>query len=353
MRSTNLDVAAAPSLALAARTAEFERRVDAVRGLLSRRGVGAAVLVARRNFAWLTVGGVNHVVLAADDGAAPILVTQEGVTVLAPINEAARIREEEIADLDVEIVELAWFDANAADREAARRASGSLANDADLEDELAAHRSVLPDVDADRLRWLGHAVDAAVGEAIRSIRRGDREDDIAARLQFLLASVGIRVPVVLAAADDRIVRYRHPLPGPTQVERRLMLVAVAERWGLHAAVTRFAELEEPDRQVARRFAAVRSVQEAMHAATAPGATLGDVLDAARAAYAETGFAEEWRLHHQGGSIGYRGRERIAVPGDATPVRPGMAFAWNPSITGVKVEDTILLGADGSREIITR
>jgi Xaa-Pro aminopeptidase len=128
---------------------------------------------------------------------------------------------------------------------------------------------------------------------------------------------------------------------------------VVERWGLHAAITRIRELEPPGAELERRREAAAHVLEAMHEATRPGATFGDVLQAAVDAYGRAGFPGEWELHHQGGSIGYQGRERIAVPGDRTPIEPGMAFAWNPSITGAKAEETILLEPNGSRRILTR
>jgi Xaa-Pro dipeptidase len=115
---------------------------------------------------------------------------------------------------------------------------------------------------------------------------------------------------------------------------------------LHAATTRFAELEPLDEDLLGRTQAVGRVHAAMVAATRPGQTLGDVIAAAQRAYADAGHPEEWRLHHQGGIIGYRGRERIAVPGDPTRIEAGMAFAWNPSIAGAKAEETILL--DGSQ-----
>ena len=58
-----------------------------------------------------------------------------------------------------------------------------------------------------------------------------------------------------------------------------------------------------------------------------------------------------RNHHQGGLTGYEPREFLAIPGSQEMVVEGQAFAWNPSIAGAKVEDTILVGAAGN-EIIT-
>ncbi len=200
---------------------------------------------------------------------------------------------------------------------------------------------------------LGALAVSAADAGLAAVTLGDTETDGVAAMTEIVARHDARAPVVLAAADERIDRYRHPLPAGAAVRRRLMLVLVVERWGLHAAVTRIRELEPPDAELARRNEAAAAVLDAMHGATRPGATLGEVLASAQAAYRDNGFPEEWELHHQGGSIGYQSRERIAVPGDTTPVEPGMAFAWNPSITGAKAEETLLLLPDGEQRVVTR
>jgi Xaa-Pro aminopeptidase len=48
-------------------------------------------------------------------------------------------------------------------------------------------------------------------------------------------------------------------------------------------------------------------------ATRPGRTLGEAFEDCTRFYAEAGFPDEWKLHHQGGSSGYGSREVIATP----------------------------------------
>lgn len=332
------------------RAAEVNRRIVAIRDLIRARGATAALLRMRRNFAWLTAGGQNHVVLTTEVGFAPIHVSLDEIWVEAPINEADRIRDEELDGLPIEVRPLRWQEPHAAGL--APWPHPDALTDLDLEPDLSLLRSRLPALDRERMRWLGARTISALETALRETRAGQAEDEAASAAVEILGRDGIRVPVVLVAADERIERYRHPLPGPTRIKRRLMLVLVAERWGLHAAATRIRELEKPAAELLRRIAATRTVEAALHEATVPGATLGDVYEIARRAYAKSGFPGELDRHHQGGIIGYQGRERIATAGDTTTIEPGMAFAWNPSITGAKAEDTFILNENGTREIVT-
>jgi hypothetical protein len=91
-----------------ARVTEVHPRLRDVRVRLARAGAAGTVLGLRRNFAWLTAGGSNHVVMASEDGASPGLITAQEAVVLAPINEAARIEAEEVAGLPVEVTAGAW-----------------------------------------------------------------------------------------------------------------------------------------------------------------------------------------------------------------------------------------------------
>lgn len=324
-------------------------RLEQLRAVLTDAGAQGVLLRTRRDFAWLTLGGANHVVLASETGAAPLLVTAREAAVLAPVNEAARISAEEVSGLPVEVRSVSWWeDAGPA---AAAMTPGRLVGEDDLARPLEALRTALGAAEHARLQWLGALVADSVESALASVTRGQSEESVAADVSAAVARHGARAAVLLAAADDRINRFRHPLPTALPIGRRLMVVAVIERWGLHAAYTRFRELEAPDADIVRRRESLAGVLDAMREATAVGRSLGDVLDAARSAYAARGMDDEWALHHQGGSIGYAPRERIAVPGDKTPIRAGMAFAWNPAAVGYKLEETLYLDADGRQHVV--
>jgi Xaa-Pro aminopeptidase len=147
------------------------------------------------------------------------------------------------------------------------------------------------------------------------------------------------------------VAYRHPLPTEKRIERYVMLVLCLRRKGLIAASTRLVHFGAMPDDLERRARAVATVDARMIAGTRAGRTLQEQWQLAAEAYRDAGFPEAIEGHHQGGSIGYLTRERLAIPGDTTPMAVAQAFAWNPSARGVKSEDTVLLTGDGP-EVLT-
>jgi antitoxin VapB len=190
-----------------------------------------------------------------------------------------------------------------------------------------------------------------MNDTIRVVRPGVSEFEIAAKLSFETQLRGAQPIVKLVATDERIFHYRHPLPADREMERYAMLVLCGRKDGLIASITRLVHFGKLPDDLRRKAEAVARIDATFIAHTRPGAALGDIFAQAQAAYSETGFADEWRLHHQGGPASSDARDWVATPSSPEIVVAGQAYAWNPSITGTKSEDTILVGAE-SNEVIT-
>jgi antitoxin VapB len=93
------------------------------------------------------------------------------------------------------------------------------------------------------------------------------------------------------------------------------------------------------------------VNATLLSATRPGTVGADLYKFAARTYANEGFAGEEHLHHQGGACGYRTRDWVVHPASSEVVQDSQAFAWNPSITGAKVEETSIAFTDRT-EVIT-
>jgi Xaa-Pro dipeptidase len=163
-----------------------------------------------------------------------------------------------------------------------------------------------------------------------------------ARIAYALMQRGIEPSVLLMAVDDRIRKYKHALSHTGRLERFGMLNLCARRWGLAISITRFVYFGTMPQELRDKFRAAGAVYAALLDGTRAGATSAQLYARAQEAYRAAGYADEEAQHHQGGATGYRERVWLATPGGSETVAEPQAFAWNPSIQGGKVEDTVLL-----------
>ena len=131
-----------------------------------------------------------------------------------------------------------------------------------------------------------------------------------------------------------------------------MLVTCARRQGLVASLSRIVCAGDVPEELKRRMNASARVNAKLLAATRPGTLGSELYRVAADAYAEEGFPGEERLHHQGGGAGYRTRDWVAHPASTETVQNNQAFAWNPTVTGSKAEETCIATAEGV-EVITK
>ncbi|HSV56188.1 MAG TPA: M24 family metallopeptidase, partial [Magnetospirillaceae bacterium] len=186
----------------------------------------------------------------------------------------------------------------------------------------------------------------AVEETALEIRPGDEERAVIGRLSSRLWSRGMDFVTAFCAADDRISRYRHPVATDAAIRKRAMISVNSRRRGLIVSLTRFVQFGSLSADLRKRYEDNVQIDCIMMAATRPGRAASEVFLEAVKAYVERGYPEGYRLHHQGGAIGYVGRDYRATERTADIIRENQAFTWNPSITGVKSEDTMLATASG-------
>ncbi|NLX13644.1 MAG: M24 family metallopeptidase [Phycisphaerales bacterium] len=344
------------------RRGEMEQKWRTVIAYLDDHQLDAIILSRRCNFAWFTAGGLNHVSTAADVGAASLLITREDISCITSTIEAPRIGAEELSDLGIDMQVHLWYDAADTDQTWAKaivnrrtacdaRIAGLPASVKPLDADFDRLRWTLNEAEVERYRALGREVAECLESACRKARPGMSEHTLASLVAGNLLERAIRPPVLLIAADERVERYRHPIPADKKFRNYGMAVACGERSGLLVSCTRLFSFKPIDALLARKHEAVCAVDAALIAASRPGRSLGEVFAVGQKTYAELGFAEEWTLHHQGGLTGYVGREVRGAPGSILEIQTNQAFAWNPSITGTKSEDTIIVG-ERDNEIIS-
>jgi Xaa-Pro aminopeptidase len=335
---------------------EFEKKQEIIRSLLDQKNLDALLLHKVSSFAWATCGANSYINTAATEGTAKLLVTKKAKYLITNNIEAPRLdQEENLKNQGWEFVTNSWFEPH----DPLIELSGGSKTGSDsphpgcenLEGEIAYLRSQLLPEERRRITKLGKICAEAMDEVTRKVQPGKSEYEIAGLLSQAVESRGVQAIVNLIATDERIFKFRHPLPTQKEMERYAMLVLCGRKWGLVCSLTRLVHFGKMEESLKRKMEAVAFVDGTLIAATKPGRSLGEVFQKAVEAYSETGFPDEWNLHHQGGAAGYEPREYLGLPGSSYFVSTGQAYAWNPSITGVKSEDTILITENG-RQILT-
>lgn len=335
---------------------EYAQKQTRIKMLLDQHKLDGLLLRRASSFAWATCGAASYVNTASSFGEASLLITAQHRYLVTNSIEAPRIElEEKLKYQGWEFVVSPWYknEDNIAKLTKGLKfgADSPYPGMVDLSSEMARLRANLTQEEGVRFRVLGRLCAEAMDNAIRATQPGDTEHQIAARLDFESRNRGIQPIVNLIATDERIFTYRHPLPTFKALDRYAMLVLCGRRWGLVCSITRLIHFGALPDDLRRKADAVAMVDATYIAATRPGNDLDQVFQRGVEAYAAAGFAGEWQLHHQGGPAGYEPREYIAKPGLKEVVLLGQAYAWNPSITGAKSEDTIQVAEHGN-EILT-
>ena len=312
------------------------------------------LLSQRANFSWYTCGLRNYVSVGSETGNCHMLVTEHGAIVITSNIETPRLRLEDFAGADapanIEIVEFPYYDLAQRAKVFAELMGGRriacdsilpLAPAPLLAGDFARLRWSLTESEIERYRSLCNDTVAAVEFVARDAEPGTSEHELGGMVAGALRACGCVPWIVLASADERAEKFRHPLPTGRQVRRFFMLSVVAERGGLMASTSRLVSFGPIDDLLARKHEAAAMIDAAMITSTHPGVPYAEIFKQAQAAYARSGFPHEWQLCDQGGSTGYLPRELLAAPAEQTQVLPEQAFAWNATISPARCEDTII------------
>lgn len=340
---------------------ELDEKTERLVRLAAESSVNGILLVTQPGFAWLTGGGSNRIDGSRETGNGALLVRADGRRfIIANSIEMPRLVAEELG-AGWEPIEYPWTHDHARPDTVARlahdAAGGAVGGDWPLPDvtvmdrALVRARAPLTHAEVDRYRVLGADAGRALGSIARQLTPGLQERQVARRVHDAAASINARAVVLLVAADDRLARFRHPAPTARVWARTVMIAACIERGGLIVALSRIVSAGAVPDDLSRRTEATARVFGRLLQASVPAADGRTLFSVAQRAYEEAGFKGEEARHHQGGAIGYRPRDWIAHPASEERIERRQALAWNPSITGTKVEDTVLLTETG-QELIT-
>lgn len=200
--------------------------------------------------------------------------------------------------------------------------------------------------------------DVAIAQVKQLLTEGCTEAEFAAELEAEMRRRGSSGPAfetIVASGPNSAMPHARP---SERVVGRGELVVVdfgATVDGYRSDMTRTLCVGEPEEELARLVDAVFAAQRAGLRAVADGVAGGEVDAACRDVLSEAGYGEAF-LHSTGHGVGLeiheapavaQGSADILAAGTIVTVEPG---AYLTGRGGVRIEDTVLVGASGGRAL---
>lgn len=219
-------------------------------------------------------------------------------------------------------------------------------------------RSVKAPQEIERMRIAGRALAAGMRAAIDVVKPGMLETEVLAEAEYAMAKAGsmgssFRMQVLTHSRQLDL----HPYASRTPIEDNAPVVIHlgASCDGYVAKMCRTLFLGEPKPESLRIYEVLKETQKAAVAVLRPGATCGDIYDAATAYVESQGFGKSWVMEHIGYGVGIRQSEfyPIISKGSTTVLQENMVVdlllptIYIPGVGGPRITDTIWIREDGA------
>jgi len=325
---------------------------ERVHAFLEQEGLDVLVIGRPDNFAWLTAGGDNRVIMTSELGFGYLVVTRDKKWLVSHSMDGQRFIDEQVPGQGYDLVTSFWHQASPEQtvfnltRGKVVGADFALQGARQYGKELVDLHYPLTDLEIERCRWIGRAAHRILTQVAEDLEPGVSEREIAVQLQHTYALGGMTIDVLIVGFDERIRRYRHPTPTENVLRNYALLHPAARRWGLHANVTRLIHFGEPPSNIKRAMEAVATIGGHVAKMLAPGVAFTDVLTEQIRLYRTLGYPGEWMHHFQGGITGYTLADPTRCTDPEARIVKRQAFDYFITITGAKFEEFVLLTEDG-------
>ena len=236
------------------------------------------------------------------------------------------------------------------------------------EDMVERLRLIKDDHEIEMLRRGGFLLSAVAVDVMRAVTAGMKELELAAKIDWSIKSIGFErcsFETIVASGPHSAQPHSHPGSRALREGDLVVLDFGGVYGGYCVDLTRTVAIGTPDPEMRRVYDAVLEAQRAAIAVVKPGIRAGDIDAAAREVLARHDLAGAFG-HSTGHGLGIEiheaprvGPRREGSAGAPAPpdelIESGMIFtiepgAYIPGWGGVRIEDDVLVTADGVQEL---
>jgi len=224
---------------------------------------------------------------------------------------------------------------------------------------LEAHRMLKSEAEIELIRRSVETNSKAFEMALRCVRPGISERDLAAEIDFRMRRLGAEKPsfeTIVAAGERSALPHAHPTGAFLRPGQLVLIDMGAFQDGYASDMTRMLFLGTPGARVKRMYRAVLEAQLAAIDAVRPGATTAHVDRQARNVLKAYKLDRAF-VHSTGHGLGLDIHEAPRIgKKDKTPLAAGMAITIEPGVYlegvgGIRIEDTVIVTPTGC-EVLT-
>jgi len=250
---------------------------------MKKKELDGIIIKKQCNFSWLT-GGNNFVNIATEVGENTLLVTFEKIYLIANNIEYPRIISEELNSNVITSQVFKWYDSSGEERVVKEIINdGKLGSDIKeqgtiyIENKIRELRSTLCEEEISRYRKLGLDNARCIENVCKEIEPSQSERTIAGKVANNMYARGIVPVVLLVAVDERIYKYRHPLPTAKKLKKHAMLVGLGRRNGLMVSTSRLVYFGELPEELRKKQRAVTQIDALFIKESRPGKKISDIF----------------------------------------------------------------------------
>ncbi len=306
-------------------------------------------LEAYERFAALIICGAKRafVVPKLDEGRVPgpVFAYSDGEDPADALRRAAEVCDDREVEVDGSTTLRAW--------EVIKRALGITAYRI-ADERINDLRAVKRPEEVERITRAAEIIKKVIAEVYAELSPGVAEREAAASIYLNLIEEGLRPgPILVQFGENTALPHQGPT-GRRLREGDVVIIDVTAAYdGYYADITRtFAFRGEPAR-FREIYEAVSEAQTAAVAAARPGASAGEVDEAARSALRRRGL-DRYFVHRTGHGLGLEFHEAPNIaPGESYKLRAGNVFTIEPGVYlqghfGVRIEDDVVVEGEGAR-----